>query len=74
MWAQNFSGFAILIETTSPHFLQNVYITGDPKVKGLPIGITLPYPFFISPLAKVLLPQALQVKLSWFIMTTPDKI
>lgn len=39
LWAQNFSGFAILMEATSPQFLQKVYITGEPD-ENLLIGIT----------------------------------
>lgn len=52
-----FLGFLNFIEATSPHLLQNVNISGEAKESVLPIGMTLAYPLFISPLVNVVPPQ-----------------
>lgn len=71
---QNFSGLVTFIEATSPHFLQNVKISGEPKEKVLPMGRRFESPLLISPLVNVVLPHDLQTKFASFIRITSDSV
>lgn len=71
--SQNFSGLVTFMEATSPHFLQNVKISGEPKEKVLPMGRRLESPLLISPLVNVVLPHDLQTEFASFIRITSDK-
>lgn len=53
--SQNFSGLLTFIEATSPHFLQNVKISGEPKEKVLPMGRRLASALLTSPLVNEVL-------------------